>query len=127
MLLEEALGGLRAGSGFLPPRLLGSPPRFLAPARFLTATNIRLRQDSTVARRQLDFESDDLVPLRVAAFTLGNGKKFAQPAPRVLGLRFRERGFAWLFRNGFFVVHDDIILRTAPDGHTKPKPQGALR
>ena len=126
VLLEEALGWLRAGCGLLPPRVLWTPTGFLSSARFLMATNIRLRRCNAVSRGQLDFECDDFVPYCVGALALWNGKEFAQPAARIMGLgyqglrriplRVNAWGLDWLFRGGLFFVHEGIILRTPPTG-----------
>jgi len=39
----------------------------------------------TVARSHGDLELDDLIPLLVASIALGDGKKFSEPATRILG------------------------------------------
>jgi hypothetical protein len=101
------------------------------------ATSNRLQRCSTVSRRQLDFESDDLIPYCIGAVAIRNGEEFPQPAMWVLGLgfegrclvllHFNEWRFDWLFWSGLFFVHDGIIPQTPLVGHTKPIPTDALR
>jgi hypothetical protein len=94
-------------------------------------TRIRLRRCCTVSGRQLDFESDDLIPYCIGAVAIRNGEEFPQPAMRILGLgfegrrlvllHFNEWRFGWLFWSGRFFAHDDIIPLMPPLGHPAPK------
>jgi len=39
----------------------------------------------TVSRSKRNFDLDQLIPLLIGAIALGNGEKFTQPTPRILG------------------------------------------
>jgi hypothetical protein len=59
---------------------------------------IRIAIALTISRRERDLDLDDLVPLLVAAVTLGYGEQLAQSPTRILG-------------GG--IVHADIMTHTA--------------
>jgi hypothetical protein len=65
-----------------------------------TLVNGRLRQ--AITRRRLDFKFNELVPLRIGAIALRDGKKFAEPLTRIY--------VYWLYWLYWFVlVHIDIM------------------
>lgn len=92
----------------------------------LAAAHICLWRCGAVSRRKLDFESDDLVPYRIAAVTFWDSEEFAQAAARIVwlgddGLRLlplhvNVRDLDWVFCDGLFFVHRRIILRTPLTG-----------
>jgi hypothetical protein len=108
--LEESLAGLCTGCGLLPPRLLRTPALLLSSAGLLAAAGIRLRRRRAVFGSQLDFETDDFIPYRIAAVAFRNGEEFAQAATRVRGLGVEGLCLGRLLWSGLFVVHGDIIL-----------------
>jgi hypothetical protein len=106
----------------LAPRLFGPPALFLAPGLLLAAAGIRLGRRKAVSGRQLDFETGDLVPHRIATVALRDRKQLAQAAARVRGLGFEGLGLVYglglveglrlaglIWAGGFF-VHPRIIL-----------------
>ena len=52
---------------------------------------------NTIARRQLDFQFDNFVPLLVGTIPFRNGKQFAQTTPAVKGRR------GWNNRRSFWI------------------------
>jgi len=66
----------------------------------------RLISRDTVARRKLDFQLDDFVPLLVGAITLGNRKEFTQTATRVRRRRYDNGNFGRIFWIG--IVHCNL-------------------
>ena len=88
----------------LRPRAAGIGPSLRLPTATTTATRLvaagrmvtnmtttataGFMTGDTIPWCQLDFQLNDLVPLRIAAITLRDRQQFAQPAPQRQGLEF---------------------------------------